>query len=369
MKHLAATAIATLSPLLVALAPASAADGASTGAETTLERFPVCEASAAIEMPCRADATKTCVWVADNEQGANLFEYDIGATGVLSPATPFAIEIGDAKKDARKYGDIEALARDGDAVLAIGSHGRNRGCEAKKVRARVARIAGSPPTATRVAGDEGWKKSLAHCSAALIALGDDGAEGPAARLREQACDVIAEQEARAEAYATEHPDEKDCPATPFNVEGAVHVADGGRTRVWVGLRAPLLASGKALLLRIVLPEKPDEHLTFDGIAAIDLQGQAIRELTQSDGTLWGIAGSVRDDPRSKSRLWRAPLSALTNGATIADVTFVHDQLPPTAEGLVVQPAEKRAIVLMDGDLDQSETACATPSTQMTIALP
>ena len=76
----------------------------------------------------------------------------------------------------------------------------------------------------------------------------------------------------------------------MNVEGAVAVPDAsGKPRIWLGLRAPLVGK-RAVLLRVAPLGATKQRLTFDDIATIDLGGQGIRELTSSEGWIWGIAG-------------------------------------------------------------------------------
>ena len=346
-----------------AASPVAGAPAAVVSSRVDLPQYPVCEASAAIEMPCLGDAAKTCVWVGDNEQTDALFEYDIDATGRLTPSAHWKIALGGAE-----VGDIEALARDGDGVLAIGSHGRSNGGEAKEKRARIAHIAGNPPSATLVAGAEEWVKNLEDCDKWIaIAVGDY--DEPARVLRDAACQTIVAAEHEAEKFAKKNHGKKGCPATPLNVEGAVSVpASYGPPRIWLGLRAPTVA-GKALLLRMAPLAGGKKRISFDGIAAIDLGGKAIRELTTSDGSLWGIAGAVLDSDTEPSRLWKIDQSLLHNGATITAVEFVSDALPPTSEGLVIQTGAKRAIVLADGDLGKDGGTCATAAGQLTVALP
>lgn len=120
----------------------------------------------------------------------------------------------------------------------------------------------------------------------------------------------------------------------------------------------------------MLPADGKQHISFDGIAAIDLKGKAIRELTTSGDDLWGIAGTVLDSETEQSRLWKVDLGALENGATITGVDFVYDSLPPRSEGLVVQEEARRAIVVIDGAKgDDSGSKCAQDAEQIMIKLP
>lgn len=363
--HRVPTVASLLAGVGLVVAAASSAVAASTaGPRTDLPQYPVCEVSAAIEMPCLSDATKTCIWVADNEQADHLFEYDVDGAGHLTPSPKWKIHLG-----GTEVGDVEALARDGDGLLAVGSHGRNNACDAKKNRARIARIAGNPPSAKLVAGGDEWVKNLTDCSDKWIVIANGDFDEPARVLRDAACATIVAAEHEAETFVKENPGKKSCPAAPLNVEGAVTVAgEIGPPRTWLGLRAPTVG-GKAILLRLAPFAGGKKRVTFDGIATIDLGGKGIRELTVSDGALWGIAGTALDSDTEPSRLWKVDQSVLRNGASITGVEFVNDALPPTSEGLVVQTAARRAIVLVDGGLDDDNRICAPAAGQLTVTLP
>jgi hypothetical protein len=328
--------------------------------EIDLPEHPVCEASAALEVPCLSHPGKQCIWIADNEQSDHLFEYEANEKGRLSKADRWMIPLGE------EVSDIEALVKDGDAILAVGSHGRNKSCEFKKKRARVARISANGSTIELVAGAKNWTDDLTDCKT-WIALPDDG--DAARSLREAACETIVKEE---EAAGKSEGDSEKCKEKkPLNIEGAVSVpGSGGSARVWLGLRAPVV-DGKAILLRLAPLSGPSEkRITIDGIAAIDLGGKGIRELTTSDGQIWGIAGTELDLPKEDGFLWRVKEDQLKNGATIpaGEVKKVGDPLPPTSEGLVVQPQEKRAIVIVDGDLGD-ENECKSSSQQLVVKLP
>src|ERR1700757_4164737 len=60
---------------------------------------------------------------------------------------------------------------------------------------------------------------------------------------------------------------------------------------------------RAVLLRVAPLGTAKQRLTFDDIVTIDLGGKGIRELTISEGWLWGIAGCV-PDCSEPSHLWR-----------------------------------------------------------------
>ncbi len=331
------------------------AEQAGAAGLTVLERYPVCEVSAALPVPC-LDGDRRCVWVGDNEHDKSLFEYAVAADGRLAPSGHWKISLGKAK-----VGDVEALAADGRDVLVFGSHSRDSRCGRQPERATVARVEREPLRATLLASGAGWTDALARCEGGLIEI---AADDPAAALRRDVCAAIADAEAAADAGSAGGV----CRGDAFNVEGAVTVPGvDGTPRVWLGLRGPL-AGGRAVLLRLVPGLVRGGTLTFDGVALVDLGGRGVRELTLADGSLWGIAGSVADSEQP-SRLWRMPASALASGATITAVEWLHDALPPTSEGLVVEAAARRVVVLADGDTDKKKKRCAEPARQLVLPLP
>jgi hypothetical protein len=331
------------------------------GQPVALERYPVCEASAALEVPCVDHPQTRCIWVGDNEQEDTIFEYTADADGKLTPTTHFEIPLGPIE-----VGDIEALVPDAQGVLVIGSHSRKSDCtqDTKHDRMAVARVLQNPLRVERVASGQGWEDRLTGCDSTWITLTEAQASSGTGRLRRDFCTAMAAAETAANAVAgTQAP----CAGTTMNVEGAVGVPDAqGTGRIWLGLRAPLVGN-RAILLRVAPLGATTQRLTFDDIATIDLGGQGIRELTSSAGWIWGIAGCV-PDCRESSHLWRVPADALQSGATITDVEFVPGgTLPPNAEGLVIQAAAKRAIVLLDGA--KGHGACTTAAQQLTVPLP
>ena len=52
-----------------------------------------------------------------------------------------------------------------------------------------------------------------------------------------------------------------------------------------------------------------------------------------------------------------------------EVALQGGELPPSAEGLLIQSAAKRAIVLVDGDKGEVKGHCATAAQQLTVTLP
>jgi hypothetical protein len=345
------------------LTVASLVPRTALGRPIDLDRFPVCEASAAIEVPCVDDPQASCIWVGDNEQEDKIFEYAADANGKLTPTQHFEIKLGNAE-----VGDIEALVQDEQGLLVIGSHSRKNDCtqDTKHDRVAVARVLRDPLRAELVASGQGWEDRLTGCDSTWIKLADTQPGSVAAPLRSAFCAVIAAAEKAADAVAG---DKSQCAGDVMNVEGAVAVPDAsGKPRIWLGLRAPLVGN-RAVLLRVAPLGATKQRLTFDDIATIDLSGKGIRDLTISAGWIWGIAGCV-PDCSEPSHLWRVKADALKSGAAITGVEFVQGgELPPSAEGLVIQSAAKRAIVLVDGDKGEVKGHCATAAQQLTVTLP
>jgi hypothetical protein len=345
------------------LSVTSLVPGLALGKPIKLDRYPVCEASAAVTVPCADDPQASCIWVGDNEHEDTVFEYTANTKGKLTPTQRFEIPLGDAE-----VGDIEALVQDETGLLVIGSHSRKRDCtkDTKHDRVAVVRLQRDPLRAELVASGQGWEDHITKCASTWIPLEGVQPGARISRLRADFCAVIAAAEKAADTVAG---DASQCVGDGINAEGAVAVPDSRTTsRIWLGLRAPLV-NHRAVLLRVALPGAAKQPLTFDGIATIDLGGKGIRELTFSNGWIWGIAGCVLDC-NEPSRLWRVKADALTSGATITSVEFVKGgQLPASAEGLVVQSAAKRAIVLVDGDKGEEKGHCATRAEQLTVPLP
>jgi hypothetical protein len=345
------------------LTVASLVPSIALGRPINLDRYPVCEASAAIEVPCVDDPKANCIWVGDNEQEDKVFEYAADANGKLTPTKHFEIKLGNAE-----VGDIEALVQDEKGLLVIGSHSRKSDCtkDTKHDRVAVARVLRDPLRAELVASGQGWEDRITGCDSTWIKLEDTQPGAVTGPLRSDFCAAIAAAEKAADAVAG---DKSQCAGDVMNVEGAVAVPDASsKPRIWLGLRAPLVGN-RAVLLRVAPLGATKQRLTFDDIATIDLGGKDIRELTISAGWIWGIAGCV-PDCGEPSHLWRVKADALKSGAAITGVEFVQGgELPPSAEGLVIQSAAKRAIVLVDGDKGEVKGHCATAAQQLTVTLP
>jgi len=339
---------------VLAFGAREAAATPSVGAQKPLDKPPVCEPSAGIAVPCTDDTSKTCVWVGDNEDDEEIFQYRIGASGLLEPATEFELE-----PKGLDVGDIEALAAaSGGGVLVFGSHSRKSDCTDDHGRAALALVTADGKKADALAGKKGFEDRFVDC-AKWLSL-DAAAKPDEIALRDRFCTIVRAEERIANVYEG---DKKGCPGSTFNIEGAVSLEQGGRLRTWIGLRAPLV-DGNAVLLRVADPPatKKKRRMHFDGIATIALGERGIRELSLAGSTLWGIAGCV-PDCTTPSRLWRIDAAKLASGARIAATDaglFTDLELPPSAEGLVVQAAEKRAIVLIDGDKGENDSSCGDP---------
>ena len=154
----------------------------AVGKPIKLDRYPVCEASAAITVPCADDPQASCIWVGDNEHEDKVFEYTANTKGKLTPTQRFEIPLGDAA-----VGDIEALVQDETGLLVIGSHSRKRDCtkDAKRDRVAVARIQRDPLRAELVASGQGWEDHITKCESTWIPLADVQPGARTSRQRER----------------------------------------------------------------------------------------------------------------------------------------------------------------------------------------
>lgn len=333
----AALALVALLGWLSALASPVAAKG--------LGAWPLCEASAAARDP----SSNRRVLVADNEHSGALFAFELNERG-LEAMQRVAMPGGDGLRD------IEALAAQGERLLVVASHSRNKECEFKAkrwqlrwLRARPGRALEEEATLDTSALRAGIGSGVAGCVAALF--------GPVAPSGARALCAALSKGERA-------PDRAKCGA--LNIEGAVAVpepgARQGASRIWLGLRNPLVA-GRAVLLRMASDPRA---LRFDAVASIDLAGRGLRELAFSEGMLWGIAGPSADAIEPFT-LFAIRGSALAPGAKLA-APARQRQIPPFSEGLVIDGA--RAIVVTDGEIgDPTRDSCEKASSQRSVVLP
>lgn len=349
----------TLRHLAVALALAGATAAAGQPFERrSLGGHPVCEASAAVVVPCPHVGGR-CLLVADNEERTRLFVYLLGPSGPdVDTRRMLSLEplLHDLAPDEREISDIEALARIDDAgVLVVASHSRNKRCNARKKRRR---LLGVELASGGLVASRAWGYQSARRPTCKRLFGRR--RGELAGQRREICAAIETAEVAAD-RAQDAGSVADCQAArPFNVEGAVTVdVAGAGQRVWLGLRAPLVG-GEAVLLR--LSDAGDEP-RFDGTARVRLGGFGIRDLTVHWGWIWLVAGPPEDDTSVPFELWRFPVEALEDEAVIAPEPV--SPLPNGAEGVAIDGTT--AIVVMDGDeANDGAVACRADATYTTL---
>jgi hypothetical protein len=232
-------------------------------------------------------------WVGDNETSDQLYAFG----GDFSPRPPVRLE--------DRLDDVEALAETPGGVIAVGSQSRNKKGEVKPRRRRAA-VVGRPSVALELRG-------CAPCLAAMEAA--PGAGG-------------------------------------LDVEGAAWW--GGR--IWLGLRAPLVA-GKALLVALgedlvaaPVPSAPVE---------VDLGGDGIRDLLPWQGGLLVLSGPDVDVARPHRLWWLATPGALPVALPV--------KLPPSAEGMA-RLTDSSLIVVTDGDGKPGDP-CGAPATWGIVRVP
>ena len=306
-------------------------------------RYPVCEPSAALAVPCIGEPGQ-CLLVADNETADAVFLYPLGKAQ-LDVDDVQMIELGKGGPN-----DIESMVRlDDKTLLLLGSHSRDGACAIKDKRRRLMLVRdwGQGPVL------ETSRSQTSELSAAAL-LGSQAAASPVLKAVGEAID---QAEAKAD-RAAKTKDESACEAaSAFNIEGAVAIPGAtGDAKVWIGLRSPLVSyAGKtwAALLRL---ERPDV-LGFDQAMLLDLGGRGVRELTLAGDWLWGIAGGP-GDAENNFVLWKVKLGDLQPDAQL------HPQilrpLPNSSEGLAFVGGQ--AMVLIDGDRgkDKSKASCNEP---------
>ncbi len=360
-KRMGAVVVAAAVALIAGGVPASADFEDAT--RISLGGHPVCEASAAAIVPCPDDGGSSCLLVGDNEISDRLFLYriDIEDDEDIELDGPDEIDLSSAAPapDDQEpgVGDIEALVPlPGGDIVVFGSHSRTKRCRPESERRRIVR--GRLQLSKFVNDGPGLVQSDRPGCASLFGDRRD-------TTMEIVCFAIEGAEDLAD-YARSLPDKDDrkdmCTVdAAFNVEGAVAVPTGaGAPRIWVGLRAPVVG-GYAVLLRQVL--NPNAF-AFDAVAFLDLHGFGIRELTFSDGQVWGIGGP-RTDEKTEHVLWHFKAEELGHGARIRPVE--EGWLPKFAEGLAI--FGKHALVLMDGEeADGDDASCKKKSKYIVLEL-
>ena len=292
---------------------------------------PFCEASAALAAPW----DESLVVVADNEREAQLYAFKLEDGGQKPD------EVWQMPAKNRPH-DLEALARLGDDLVAVGSQSRNKRCEPKENRQRLRRLGlrkdGTLEETGVIDSAKTWAdamgKGTKRCLAALFV-------SPPPPGAEAACEALVTAEKEAS--------EKRCQVV--NVEGAFGDRDG---RLWLGLRAPL-AGGRAVLLRMVHGFK---ELRFDRVALLDLEGRGVRELAVAGDHLYGIAGPELDADVPFALL-RASLAEVLAGGE-PTVEILRRDLLTSSEGLLVRA--EQAYVFVDGDAGEGGAVeCRTPA--------
>lgn len=360
----AATSVAAVALAFWVALAASTAAGDMT--ELTLGGYPLCEASAALAVPCpdAEDEDETCLVVGDNEIEDRLFLFSFGKdapdTLVARREIPMLSEEGKTKS----LSDIEAAAKLSSGELLIyGSHSRDKRCDPEKERRRMFR-GGLAAANFEVADSTSSKKPTCE---RLFGVSTENAHGNMKRLcatmdaAEDAADKVDEKleneeldEPAAEAQCNEIQD--------FNLEGAVAIQNNGEEEIWVGLRAPVVGEEEhAVLLR----QKSRKVFEFDAVVRLDLEGVGVRELAADKKFVWVIAGPPNDSD-AKHTLRRFPLSALAaENVASGDALIAPEdsslELPTSAEGLAI--LGDKAVVMIDGDEPKtSPLTCEKSST-------
>lgn len=323
--------------LSLTLLPTLAAHAAEP---TTTLGFPVCEPSAALILPCIGKPGQ-CLLVGDNETADGVFLYPL-VKGQADVKAMQPLKLSQGEVD-----DIESMAKPDDrTLLLLGSHSRNSSCEIKDKRRRLLLVT-DWGRGSVLAGNPARTQEI---SAAAL-LGQRTASSPVLKAVGEAID-------RAEALAdkaAKNKDESACEAaSAFNIEGAVAIpGPQGETRVWIGLRSPLVTfNGRtwAALLRLERPHS----LGFDQAILLDLGGRGVRELSLSGDWLWGIAGGPGDGGKNFV-LWKVKLGDLKPEAQLQPQ--ILRPLPNSSEGLAF--VDGQAVVLIDGDRgkDKANPSC------------
>lgn len=307
--------------LLLALLPAVGARAKAPH----LGGYPLCEASAAVWIPCPDDPAVTCLLVGDNERRQSLFAFPFDGHRLdVERRRRLDITPVLSSKDDLQLSDIEALTVLGSGdVLIYSSHSRNKECERKKKRRRY--VSMKLQQGMVVVGEIALVRTKKGFD--LVEAFPEDATGDLQAVRQAVKAAETEANTRCEGA--------------FNVEGVVAIPGPSGDEVWVGLRAPLV-DGKATLVRHKAGLKA---LEFDDARPVELDGWGIRDLTYARGWIWGLSGPVRDDVVTTFRLWRFRVGALGRKGVI-EVTHLGE-VPNSAEGLVVWG--NVAVVLMDGD--------------------
>lgn len=337
------TSWALLAAPVAALATPALANGPTAQPPTSFQTEllapqPLCEASAALAAPW----DESLVLVADNEREEQLYVFELD-DGELAPEEVLQMPA------RQRPEDIEALARLGEEVVIVGSHSRNRRCEADEDRLRLRRLARRQDGTLEAIGPsldsaETWGQAMADAGACLSTLFTNPPPPEAGAVC--AALIAAEQGASSG------------PCEVLNIEGAFGTQDG---RLWLGLRAPQM-EGRAVLLRLVAGFG---ELRFDRVALLKLEGRGIRELALAGDRLYGLAGPIPDSDVPFALFEAATDAVLAGGKP--DVEILRRDLLTSSEGLLIR--DGRAYVLVDGDEPEGGVECRKPAKWYTLDLP
>jgi len=333
-------------------------------AEEVLGQFPLCEASAALLIPCPDKKVDKCLLVGDNEQDQELYLFPIKNLKLDAKAQrAFDLHLD----EEQKISDIEALTSvSADEILAFASHSRNSTCEIKKKRQQFGKVSLAKKQTTIV---DTLKSKPVNCeylfanqvldtSMQAVCKAIDTAETNAEKIEaELKAKKIPEKDAKTRCNTV----------NAFNAEGAVALKTEKGAGVWIGLRAPLLhvhpEQPEKKNLAILLHLKDLSAYTFDRVAFIDLSERGIRDLSADGDSIWIIAGPAKDQSEP-FQLRRIAISALEPSKVIGS-DFVKE-LPNSSEGLAV--SGKIAYVVIDGDKGDGHK-CKESASYMILTLP
>lgn len=329
-------------------------------AEATLGQFPLCEASAALLVPCPVGKGE-CLLVGDNEQGKELYLFPVKDQKLDSEKqSAFDLHL----RGAKEISDIEALAGvSSDEILVFASHSRDSKCKVEEMRHQFGKVNLSKAKTTvvdtlldkKVACEHLFGKQNLDASMKAACDAIDAADAKATRIDDD----------RKESKLTKEAAKESCNAVnAYNAEGAVAL---GRD-VWIGLRAPLLrvhpSQPEKKNLAILLHMKDLTAYTFDRVAFVDLGGRGVRDLSSDATSVWVIAGP-QEDRTEPFELRRIPKSAL--GKTEVIDSELIQPLPPSSEGLAI--SGKTAYVVIDGDTGKDGKKCKEPARYKIVSLP
>jgi hypothetical protein len=323
---------------------------------------PGCEASAALSLG--AD-----LLVGDNELDDALVLLSGGPSGAAR-ALPLPLVEG----APWKIRDIEALTRLPTGVAVVGSGGLRSAessdpCGVVPDRARIGVLDGLPDaprwsarTALPTSAGERPRAALSSpdaCRRWLL----PGADAPGRAQADALCAALATAERAAAAG-----DRSAC-AQAWNVEAALTDAEG---RLWIGLRAPAIPGGAALL-RVAEASWAGPSavgaLQIDGVATLaGPAGMGLRGLDSEGGLLVALFGPEADAKGQAHALAAAPLAALQPGATVS-LSYIG-AAPPSAEGVLLSANE--VLMLVDGDepdKPKKDPRCSAPSTWLKLPRP